>query len=275
MQSMFGNCLSLKEIDMSSFATYRLNTTNGMFIACRKLKTIYAGKGWTICAARVFTGGEFKYCDSLVGGMGTNYDPQHIYLEYARIDNGPDLPGYFTYKPAAYLSVEYPKYYYTGDLNDWSLSDKSYPLSLLADGETWEVELPYNNYYESEFKIRPDVVEYDHETLSPYLYAPLIDQQNYVGDVIYSPINDPWMMPPKYTSHGVEYCSLTFRINFDKKYFEQIPHNSFFIESQTDGIMTPYKSKEAQSAIYNLSGQRLKSPQKGINIISGKKVLIK
>ena len=38
----------------------------------------------------------FKDCTSLVGGMGTTYDPYHVDAEYAHIDGGPSNPGYFS-----------------------------------------------------------------------------------------------------------------------------------------------------------------------------------
>ena len=40
--------------------------------------------------------GMFSGCTSLVGGSGTAYDANHTDGEYARIDNPPTAPGYFT-----------------------------------------------------------------------------------------------------------------------------------------------------------------------------------
>lgn len=40
----------------------------------------------------------FVCCYNLVGGAGTKYSIDHTRLDYARIDGGPDNPGYFTYK---------------------------------------------------------------------------------------------------------------------------------------------------------------------------------
>ena len=42
-----------------------------------------------------------------------------------------------------------------------------------------------------------------------------------------------------------------------------------------DGISECSENSENSDAIYNLSGQRLNKPQKGINIKNGKKVLVK
>ena len=42
----------------------------------------------------------FSFCENVVGGAGTTFDWGHTEGEYARIDGGPDNPGYFTYKEA-------------------------------------------------------------------------------------------------------------------------------------------------------------------------------
>ena len=47
-------------------------------------------------------------------------------------------------------------------------------------------------------------------------------------------------------------------------------------ETETTGIEeTIYNKVEAKIDIYNLQGQRLSSPQKGLNIVNGKKVYVK
>ena len=40
--------------------------------------------------------GMFSDCLSIVGGMGTTYDANHVDAEYAHIDGGPSDPGYFS-----------------------------------------------------------------------------------------------------------------------------------------------------------------------------------
>ena len=48
-----------------------------------------------------------------------------------------------------------------------------------------------------------------------------------------------------------------------------------FSDDATDIEYVAAPQKPAAQAIYNLAGQRLEAPQKGINIINGKKVVIK
>jgi len=95
---MFRNCESLKELDLSSFNTSSLKEFGDMFFGCTNLKTIYVSERWNTDHIR--NTNIFSRCVNLEGGAGTRYDaisdPQ--WSKYARIDGGPDSPGYFTYK---------------------------------------------------------------------------------------------------------------------------------------------------------------------------------
>ena len=73
-----------------------------MFAKCTNLTTIYAGSGWSTENVYGEWGeGMFTNCNALVGGMGTVFDKNHTDMTYARIDGGPDSPGYFTAKPTS------------------------------------------------------------------------------------------------------------------------------------------------------------------------------
>ena len=97
MTSMFSDCQSLTSLDLSSFNTANVTEMGGMFRLCNRLKTIYAGSEWS--KASVENGSSmFLDCTSLVGGMGTSYSAKHIDYTYARLDGGPDAPGYFSRK---------------------------------------------------------------------------------------------------------------------------------------------------------------------------------
>ena len=77
----------------------RVAETSSMFAYCTNLRTIY-GRNWDTSIVSNSQNMFYK-CNSLVGGQGTTYDPNHIDKAYAHIDGGPDNPGYFTEKPAA------------------------------------------------------------------------------------------------------------------------------------------------------------------------------
>ena len=100
MSSLFEDCTGLTCLDLSSFNTARASFIPYMFYRCSNLTTIYAGSGWNL-PADAYSEGMFKDCTSLVGGMGTSYDPNHMDGEYAHIDGGTSNPGYFTAKNAS------------------------------------------------------------------------------------------------------------------------------------------------------------------------------
>ena len=95
MGAMFYGCSSLQSLDLSGWSTANVTNMSGMFRNCTNLATIYVGGGWS--TSRVGSSNYmFSGCTSLVGGMGTTYNSNHTNAEYARIDGGPDNPGYFT-----------------------------------------------------------------------------------------------------------------------------------------------------------------------------------
>ena len=97
MYSMFFGCSSLTSLDLSNFNTAAVTKMDHMFSNCPGLTTIYVDDGWST-AAVTESSDMFKNCTSLVGGMGTTYDPNHVDGEYAHIDGGSGDPGYFTAK---------------------------------------------------------------------------------------------------------------------------------------------------------------------------------
>lgn len=99
MRALFYNCPLLTTIDLSSFVTPLLTSIGGMFYGCTELRTIMVGNGWIITNIGGNQGDKdevFADCTSLVGGMGTSYDANHVDYTYAHIDGGTANPGYFT-----------------------------------------------------------------------------------------------------------------------------------------------------------------------------------
>ena len=96
---MFQGCSSLKTLDLSSIYTGNVTDMFCTFYGCNSLETIYVGSQWSTAnvtnSALMFNG-----CSSLVGGMGTTYDTNHVDAAYAHIDGGTSNPGYLTEKPA-------------------------------------------------------------------------------------------------------------------------------------------------------------------------------
>lgn len=91
--NMFSHCESLELLDLTAFSTANVRESQYMFDGCEALRTIYMRHSFI---APIVTSGMFRNCTSLVGGAGTAYSSSHTDGTYARIDNPPDFPGYFT-----------------------------------------------------------------------------------------------------------------------------------------------------------------------------------
>ena len=92
----FYNIPLVEELDMSAFDTSSALNMYHMFAGDTGLRTIYATNKFT--PASESTVEMFSGCTSLVGGSGTTFNYSKIDGEYARIDNPPNEPGYFTLK---------------------------------------------------------------------------------------------------------------------------------------------------------------------------------
>ena len=138
---MFNGCNGLTSLDLSSFNTSKVTYMTFMFADCTNLRTIYVGDGWSTAAVGLYSDDMFNGCTSLVGGMGTTYDENHVDKTYAHIDGGPSNPGYFTEKgPEAYAcytpSNTTLTFYY--DTQRSSRTGTTYDLNTGANITGWE-----------------------------------------------------------------------------------------------------------------------------------------
>ena len=97
MGGMFSYCNKLTSLDLSCFNTMNVTNMLYMFSSCKSLTDIYVSEGWKNDKVE-YADQMFDQCYKLVGEKGTTYDENHIGLDYAHIDGGPENPGYFTYK---------------------------------------------------------------------------------------------------------------------------------------------------------------------------------
>ena len=99
MSSMFQYCYNLTTLNLSGWDTGSVTNMRSMFSSCESLKTVYVGDLWS--TEKVNSSGDMLYCCfDIVGEAGTTYN-YYLYPSdktYARVDNPPDEPGYFTYK---------------------------------------------------------------------------------------------------------------------------------------------------------------------------------
>lgn len=101
INASFQACYALETIDLSGLAgtidacsNAFSNVSGGANMA---LTTIYANARLDFSQATA-SNNVFRACVDLVGGQGTTYDAGYIGKQYARIDNPPNEPGYFTAK---------------------------------------------------------------------------------------------------------------------------------------------------------------------------------
>ena len=135
MAMMFDGCKQLTELDLRSFDTHNVTSMVMMFSGCSNLRTIYANDAkWNTDKVDDYGYSMFSGCTNLVGGNGTSYDPSKTNITYARIDGGPDNPGYLTSKLGAYAlydnraDIKTLTFYYD-DQRDRRIGTKKYDLN--------------------------------------------------------------------------------------------------------------------------------------------------
>lgn len=91
----------LKRVDLSSFNTSNVTNMGDMFYDAKNLKTIIVSDKFVTSSLTPsqIGNGMFCNCNSLVGEKETRYNWSNRGPTYARIDNPPDNPGYFTAAP--------------------------------------------------------------------------------------------------------------------------------------------------------------------------------
>ena len=136
MRYMFGDCINLKNLNLTSFDTSNVTDMTGMFTSCGKLvrlnltgfdtrkvesmaamfsdddelSKIYVGDLWStaLLSESEISGypngwfNMFNGCDQLKGGEGTVYNSDYVGKEYAHVDQV-DNPGYLSARPAGYV----------------------------------------------------------------------------------------------------------------------------------------------------------------------------
>ena len=98
MSRMFYDCEKLTSLDLRSFNTEKVTDMSFMFLDCESLQTILCNDDWNASTVLTSSMNMFEGCRSLVGGMGTTYDENHVDAAYAHPDGGKGNQGYFTEK---------------------------------------------------------------------------------------------------------------------------------------------------------------------------------
>lgn len=139
MYAMFAECGSLTSLDLSNLKTENVTNIYLMFYNSTSLQTIYVTENWNLDKVKDpdYMDSDYMFlgCASLVGQEGTRYG--NYDRTYARIDQGKDLPGYFTLKIPAPEGL---------DINEANFPDENFRTWLLsqeygADGVLTDEEL--------------------------------------------------------------------------------------------------------------------------------------
>ena len=139
MTGMFDGCSSLTALNLSNFDTRKVESMQWMFRGCTALTKIIVGEDWTTEGLVSYNGGEpafqmFTNCTSLVGGIGTAYDAQHVNGEYARVDR--DIqPGYLSYRGYAIYYDGTLTFYYDGKYH--KREGKVYNFDYTSNSPGW------------------------------------------------------------------------------------------------------------------------------------------
>ena len=88
---------AVMQLDLSRFKTANVTSVGEMFRNCKNLITVYANENFSLLNVSS-DDHTFLNNTALRGEKGTAYSGAHEDSEYARVDNPPDAPGYFTYK---------------------------------------------------------------------------------------------------------------------------------------------------------------------------------
>ena len=118
---------SLTSVDLGGFNTSKVTDMSFMFCGCDKLERIFVGKDWTTNAV-TYSNNMFGDCESLIGGEGTTFDPEHTDAAYARIDGGKFKSGYLSCKGLPYATLNDGTLIFRMDNDRYNLSFKTYGL---------------------------------------------------------------------------------------------------------------------------------------------------
>lgn len=253
MSWMFGNCKNLKNLDLSGFNTSRVADMSKMFAWDEELTTIRASERWTMQSIENAQN-MFQGCSKILGGEGTKYNKDYIDGQFARVDQGVNSPGYFTYHAPQFYTLLY------------MVDNEEYKSVYLKVGASIVVEaMPTKEGYTfSGWRDVPstmparDVMVRGSFSINKYKLTYMIDNRVY-KEVIYD-YGTPITPEPK--PQG----------DYDTFEWVDLPqtmpaHDVVVYASYTSGIGDVLFENVGISRVFSIDGRSLKELQKGLNII--------
>ena len=295
MERMFSGCSSLTSLDVSHFDVSKVTNMDEMFRGCSALKTIYCSNDWQAQGVNVTTSVDmFKECPVLVGEKGSAPQEGKLDIAYAHRDLGEENPGYFTHSLSYDLTIsdamvgtlyldfpvvipeeDYFDVYYVKSINESGtmylkevrdVIPANTAVIIFGNEGTYsltshngDVPAITSNLLKGVLEAT-SVADLEQENGTD-IYVLSRGQNSYIGfrkaggAVKTIPANRAYL--PYTASNNVQELS----ISFDDEDATGIAD----IAGHTDS---------GETKIYNLAGQRVKNPQRGIYIVNGKKVYI-
>lgn len=277
MEYMFNLCNTLTSLDLSGWNTAYVTNMNYMFQNCYLLNTIYVGDDWTT-AAVTNENAVFFGSTRIVGGNGTKYASAHQNKDYARID-GNGGAGYFSHKTKKYVTVGSTCYTTFVPTANVSLAEgvEAYGVDQINESSMHllpiETAVPNNE---------PVVIK-----AAQGVYAlPIVESADAVSgnkllasDGTVQGGDNIFVLANKSQGVGFYPTASTIQIPAGKAYLNtgasSVKGFLAFDFGGADGVNEMTNDELEMTNIFNLAGQRLQKLQKGVNIVGGKKVVVK
>ena len=280
---MFAKCSKLTELDLSNFDVSHLEDISYMFYDCTNLKTIFCAEDadWS---QMEFAEIPFYNCTSLSGKYGSmvfSYDVNKTDKTYAKVcKNGQN--GYFTY--IGNLDGQSV----TLNANGYATYASSLPVDFTnAEGYTaWQITGIISETITFE-QITGSVAAGTgvllmgeagaNITINFSTYGDAHSDNMLVGFTTATDIADD----EYYGLSGNQFVKVNAGIVPAGKALlpadevQNVKSLNLVFNDETGIIETRTVNDEQTTSIFNLAGQRLAKPQRGINIVNGKKVLVK
>ena len=288
MKYMFWGCEKLTILDVSNFNTTKVENMNQMFATCQNLETIFCAEdaNWSGVEGRDCF--EMLYfCPKLSGKSGDKifaFDYDKVDGTYARVYTGDDEEGgYFTYIgninsqsvtlnnkgyatyasifPMDFTNVEgYTTWQITG-VKDETITFEQITGSVAAGTGVLLMG-------EASANITINFSTYGDDISSTNLLKGITKILYIFSDEYYG-LSGNQFVPVS----GGDVPAGKALLPADK--VQNVKSLNLVFNDETGIIETRTVNDEQATSIFNLTGQRLEKPQRGINIVNGKKVLVK
>lgn len=295
LQRMFVRCKSLTSLDLTKFKTSKATNMTYMFSECENLETIMISNGWNTDSVTAYTG-IFNKCPKLKGGKGTVFDQNMTGIEYAHADEGESNPGYLTLAADAWpvfitdagmatMYFDQPltiptgvEAWYCRSINDESCIVLAYPIfntipantgvfltgdrggylfERAADEPAIDKNILVGSMTDTEVEYKSVLtLGHDQEGKLGFWYftgTTIPAEKAYIPEDVVSRLAD-----------APRAAARSYTVVFNEEG-----------ENQTTGISNVAVEKRNDGKIYNLNGQQVKNPTKGLYIVNGKKVILK